>query len=79
MSNPSISHELHDLTVLDDETTEWLLNTCPGIKCSQAVVSTTRSKEEEKNRKLKYIDSGSVVRIYNIPVKYCKPHHFTTQ
>jgi len=22
---------LHDLTVLDDETTEWLLNTCPEI------------------------------------------------
>jgi len=24
-------HGLHGLTVLDDETTEWLLNTCPGI------------------------------------------------
>ena len=24
-------HGLHDLTVLDDETTEWLLNTCPDI------------------------------------------------
>jgi len=24
-------HGLHDLTVLDDETTEWLLNTCPEI------------------------------------------------
>jgi len=23
------SHGLHGLTVLDDETTEWLLNTCP--------------------------------------------------
>jgi len=23
------SHELHGLTVLDDETIEWLLNTCP--------------------------------------------------
>jgi len=22
-------HQLHDLTVLDDETIEWLLNTCP--------------------------------------------------
>jgi len=22
-------HGLHDLTVLDDETAEWLLNTCP--------------------------------------------------
>ena len=25
------SHGLHDLTVLNDETTEWLLNTCPEI------------------------------------------------
>jgi len=24
-------HGLHDRTVLDDETTEWLLNTCPEI------------------------------------------------
>ena len=27
----STSHGLHGLTVLDDETTEWLLNTCPDI------------------------------------------------
>jgi len=25
-------HGLHDLAVLDDETTEWLLNTCPDIQ-----------------------------------------------
>jgi len=25
------SHGLHGLTVLDDETTEWLLSTCPEI------------------------------------------------
>jgi len=24
-------HGLHALTVLDDKTTEWLLNTCPEI------------------------------------------------
>jgi len=24
-------HGLHGLTVLDDETTEWLFNTCPKI------------------------------------------------
>jgi len=41
------SHGLHDLTVLDDETTEWLLNTCPEIKCGQAVDRTTSSKKEE--------------------------------
>ena len=35
--------------VLDDETTEWLLNTCPKI-CYQAVVWTTSSKEEESYR-----------------------------
>jgi len=28
-------HGLHGLTVLDDETTEWLLNICP--ECGQAV------------------------------------------
>jgi len=26
-----LPHGLHGLTVLDDETTEWLLNTCPDI------------------------------------------------
>jgi len=26
-----INRPLHGLTVLDDETTEWLLNTCPDI------------------------------------------------
>jgi len=31
-------HGMHGLTVLDDETTEWLLNTCPEIWCGQAVV-----------------------------------------
>ena len=41
-------HGLHDLTVLDDETIEWLLNNCPEIWCGQAVVrTTTGSKEEE--------------------------------
>jgi len=24
-------HGLHDLTILDDETTQWLLNTCPEM------------------------------------------------
>jgi len=32
------THGLHGLTVLDDETTELLLNTCPEISCGQAVV-----------------------------------------
>ena len=30
-------HGLHGLTVLDNETIEWLLNTCPEIECGQAV------------------------------------------
>jgi len=30
-SNPSTPHGLHSLTVLDDETIGWLLNTCPEI------------------------------------------------
>jgi len=36
-------HGLHGLTVLDDETIERLLNTCPEIVCGQAVVLTTGS------------------------------------
>jgi len=31
-------HGLHGLTVLEDETIEWLLNTCPEIECGQTVV-----------------------------------------
>jgi len=31
-------HGLHGLTVVDDETIEWLLNTCPEILCDQAVL-----------------------------------------
>jgi len=31
-------HGLHGLTFVDDETIEWLLNTCPEIWCGQAVV-----------------------------------------
>jgi len=31
LSNPSTSHGTHSLTVLNDETIEWLLNTCPEI------------------------------------------------
>jgi len=30
-------HGLHGLTVLHDETVEWLLNTCPEIWCGVAV------------------------------------------
>ena len=41
-------HGLHGLTFLDDETIEWLLNTCPEIECGQAVVTTTGSKEGRK-------------------------------
>ena len=39
-------HGLHGLTVPDDETIKWLLNTCPEIQCGQAVIWTTSSKEE---------------------------------
>ena len=41
-------HELHGLTVLDDETIEWLLNTCPEIQCGQAVVWRSDSNDEEE-------------------------------
>jgi len=30
-------HGLHSLTVLDDKTVEWLLNTCPELLCGQGV------------------------------------------
>jgi len=30
-------HGLHGLTLLDDETTDWLLKTCPKIQFGQAV------------------------------------------
>ena len=39
-------HWVHGLTVLDDETIEWLLNTCPKISCGQTVVWKTRAKDE---------------------------------
>ena len=42
------SHGLHDLTVLDEETIEWLLNTSPEISCSQAVVKRTCPKDEDE-------------------------------
>jgi len=29
--NRPTPHGLHGLTLLDDETTEWLLNTCPDL------------------------------------------------
>jgi len=39
-------HGLHGMTVLDEETTEWLFNTCPEIQRGQAVDERrTRSKE----------------------------------
>ena len=41
-------HELHGLTVLDDETIEWLLNTCPEISCGQTVVRRTGSKDKKE-------------------------------
>ena len=31
-------HGLHGLTVLDDETIEWLLNTCPGSNDDEEVL-----------------------------------------
>ena len=40
-------HGLHGLTVLDDETTEWLLSICPEIYYNQAVVWISNSKEDE--------------------------------
>jgi len=55
-------HGLHGLMVLDDETTEWLLNTCPEIQCGQAVVGTAGSKEVSKCSVLP--SSVTVIYIY---------------
>jgi len=56
-------HGLHGLTVLDDDTSEWLLNTCPEILCGQAVVRTTRSKEKESpsHNQTQYLQTKFVV------------------
>jgi len=40
-------HGLHGLTVLDNETIEWLVNICSEIWCGQAVVRTTSGSIEE--------------------------------
>jgi len=37
-------HGLHGLTVLDDETIEWLLNACRELWCGQAVDSNNSLK-----------------------------------
>jgi len=39
-------HGLHGLTVLDDETIKWLLNTCPRYSAAKQWI-TTRSNDEQ--------------------------------
>ena len=56
-------HGLHGLTVLDVETTEWLLNTCPEIYCGQAVdKKRTRSNEEANVRAWQSSEMQSATR-----------------
>ena len=55
------------LTGLDDETTEWLLNTCPEIWCGQAVVIRHWLKRKEK--KLFFIQN---LRRFNIMRSYLR-------
>ena len=40
-------HGLHGLTVLDDETTEWLLNTCPDILAAKQWIKELAQTKEE--------------------------------
>jgi len=47
-SNPSASHGLHGLTVLDDETTEWLLNTCPDINAGLQWIKEELAQTKEE-------------------------------
>jgi len=42
-------YELHGLTVLDDETTEWLLNTCPNIKASKQLIKEELAQTKENH------------------------------
>ena len=42
-------HGLHNLTVLDDETIEWLLNTCPEIWCVHAVLELAQKWRSVSN------------------------------
>ena len=48
-----LPHGLHDLTFLDDDTIEWLFNTCPKIQCGQAV--------DKKNWLIRWIRSIAVI------------------
>ena len=52
----------HGLTVLDDETIEWLLNTCHEISCDQAVIRRIGSKEEVLKRETCVFSSGVSIR-----------------
>jgi len=40
-------HGLHGLTVLDDQTTEWLLNTCPEIQAAKQWLKEELAQMEE--------------------------------
>jgi len=47
MANPSISHGLHGLAVLDDETIHWLLNACSEIySATTHWIGTTDSNDD---------------------------------
>jgi len=69
-------HGLDGLTVLDDETTEWLLNTCPEIWRGQAVDKRTRSNERRRRHIniLKFVAGhGTVIQPYSINIVFgCK-------
>jgi len=40
-------HGLHGLTVLDDETIDWLLNFCPRSSAAKQWIERTGSNDEE--------------------------------
>jgi len=42
-------HGLHDLTVMDDETMDWLLNTCPEIEFEISVGCNNSFKRRRRS------------------------------
>ena len=58
-------HGLHGLTVLNDETTEWLFNTCPKSSATKQWIKEelAQTKEEEDSKLIKKVNINLLYRI----------------
>jgi len=67
---------LHSLTVLEDETIDLLLNTCPEIRCGLAVPEKTGSNDESASASL-FLHTASLCTFYvlNKLIKKFKVFH----